>query len=478
MCIYKPESEFAIDGNIIVSREIYSNGRNSCKINGRLVTVAELKKFMHTIIDIHGQNTNQTLLDDTNHINYLDDFIVEKEFIEIKNNYKELFNKYNSLKIELKSNYGDEKEKQRKLDLLKYQLNEIKAASLKINEEKELEEQRKVMLNSEKIVEALEQADMQMNENVMEGISVAIKALGKIENLSEVYKENLDSLKTIYYDLQEVGRNISESKSNIDFDEVDREQVETRLDLIYSLKRKYGNDIQEILEYGEEIAKEIETIENLEEYIEKLKEELQEIEKEMKEKADKMHMFREKYATDLEEKINIELHDLEMKNARFKVNIEYSKSQDFNKNGLNNISFIILTNTGEEYKSLSKTASGGEISRIMLAIKTVLSDTDKISTMVFDEVDTGISGKAAKAVSQKMKKIAEKHQLFIVTHLAVIAAAAEENFYIYKEVEEGKTNTKVKKLVEEEIIKEVARIATGEITKVSLEHARELRKCG
>jgi len=198
----------------------------------------------------------------------------------------------------------------------------------------------------------------------------------------------------------------------------------------------------------------------------------------MQEEAEKIHKLREKYATELEGKINKELVDLEMKNAKFKVNIEYNKSREFTKNGLDNIVFLILTNTGEEYKDLSKIASGGEISRIMLAIKTVISDTDKVNTMVFDEIDTGISGKAAKAVSKKMQTIAQKHQIFVVTHLAVIAATAEENFYIYKEVEEGKTNTKVKRLDEEEIIREVARIATGEITKVSLEHARELRKCG
>ena len=478
MCIYDPENELAIDGNIIVSREIYTNGRNSCKVNGRLVTVSELKKIMQDIIDIHGQNTNQTLLDDTKHINYLDNFIIEKNFIEAKNNYKQLFNEYNSLKTQLKNNYGDEKEKQRKLDLLKYQLNEINDANLKINEENELEQQRKVILNSEKIVEALQQVDIQMNENIIEGIDISIRALSKIENLNGDYKQNLDSLKTIYYDLQEIGRNISEAKNDIDFDEEDRQELETRLDLIYSLKRKYGNDIKEILEYKEEIEKEIETIENSEEYIEKLKKELQIIEEKMNENACLMHKYREKHAKELEVKINKELYDLEMKNAKFKVDLEYNKEQLFNKNGLDNIKFLILTNAGEEYKALSKTASGGEISRIMLAIKTVLSDTDKVSTMVFDEVDTGISGKAAKAVSQKMKKIAQNHQLFVVTHLAVIAATAKENFYIYKEVEEGKTNTKIKKLNEEEIINEVARIATGEITKVSLEHARELRKCG
>ena len=212
--IYMPENENSIDGNIIVSREIYSNGRNSCKINGRLVTVSELKEFMKNIIDIHGQNDNQTILDKSSHIAYLDSYAGEK-ILQIKEKYRKLFTRYCEIKQELKANYGDEKEKQRKLDLLNYQLNEIEQASLKENEELELEEKRKIMLNSEKLVENLSLADNTLSEQVIDGISTAIKAFEKIELINEKYSEKLTQLKNTYYEIQELSRDISQEKEDI-----------------------------------------------------------------------------------------------------------------------------------------------------------------------------------------------------------------------------------------------------------------------
>ena len=206
-----PENKNAVDGNIIVSREIYTNGRNSCKINGRLVTVTELKEFMKNIIDIHGQNDNQTLLDKASHIGYLDSFVGDK-ILTIKSEYRELYEKYNQIKLELKNNYGDEKEKQRKLDLLKYQLNEIKQVNLKEGEDQQLEEQRKIIMNSEKIVENLNMADNTLTEQVIDGINTAIRALEKIENIDEKYSKKLTELKNVYYDIQEIARDISMEK--------------------------------------------------------------------------------------------------------------------------------------------------------------------------------------------------------------------------------------------------------------------------
>ncbi len=472
-CIYMPESEIAIDGNIIVSREIYENGRNSCKINGRLVTVSELKEFMKSIIDIHGQLDNQTLLDKASHIGYLDSFI-GNEILEIKSKYRALFDKYNKIKLELKNNYGDEKEKQRKLDLLKYQLNEIEYAKLKVGEDEVLEEQRKIMLNSSKIAESLKMADDALSEQTIDSINIAIKAFEKIENIDEKYEEKLSNLKNIYYDIQEIARDINGMKDDVNFNEEERNNIEERLDTIFALKRKYGNSIQEILQYKEEVEKEIFEIENLDEINNKLKNELKDIELEMTELAKQMNKIRVKEGKNLAIKINKELQDLEMQNAKFEV--EIVSQEEFNKNGLDVAEFLILTNIGEEKKPLIKIASGGEMSRIMLAIKSVLADVDKVPVLVFDEIDTGISGVAAIAVSMKMKNIARHHQVLCVTHLASIAAKGDNNYYISKEVNDNKTVTKIKLLTEEETIKEIARIASGDITDVALKHAMELRK--
>ena len=472
MCMYEPESKDAIDGNIIISREISTNGKNLCKINGRMVTVNELKEFMKNHIEIHGQNDNQTLLDSKTHINYLDLFIGEN-IQKIKKEYEEMYNKYCRIKTELKLNYGDEKERERKLDLLKYQQNEIEKANLKIEEEIELEEKRKMIMNSEKISINLCEADEIIQNNTIEGLSSAIRALEKIENIDGKYEKTAINLKNIYYELQELARDISDFKEDIFFDEQTRNEVEERLDYIYSLKRKYGNTIEEILEYQDEIQKEIEQIENAEEYNLKLEKEIEIIKKEMNDLAEKIHLIRIKNAEVLEEKINNELKDLEMKNARIHVKIE--RQERFLKDGKDNVEFLITTNFGEDEKELVKIASGGEMSRIMLAIKKVLSDSDKIPVMIFDEIDTGISGKAANKVAEKLSKIGSCHQVLCISHLPNIAANADYNYFISKSVKNERTNTSIRLLKEQEVIEEIARISSGEVNEISIQYATKLR---
>ena len=469
--IYLPNHPKAVDGNIIISREIFENGRNTCKINGRLVTVNELKEFMNNIINIHGQNDNQNLLNKENHIKYLDKFL-GKEFLSKKNEYTELYNKYVDINRKLKENYGDEKEKQRKLDLLNYQVNEIKNASLKINEDEELEEQRNLIINAEKISKSLNEADMQINENALNSISIAIKKLEKIEDINIKYQKTLSSLKSNYYDLQEIAIDLNHYNSDTSFEEKERDEIENRIDEINDLKRKYGNTIEEILNYKNEVEEEIDKIENLEEKNKELKTELTKVTVELEKRTIELHETRQKYGIELETKINSELADLEMPNAKFKVNIE---NTNFNKDGTDEIEILITTNKGEDFKPLIKTASGGEMSRIMLAIKTVLSDVDEVPILIFDEIDTGISGKAGNAVGEKLKTISKNHQVIIVTHLASIAAKGDSNYYIYKEVEVDNTKTRIKNLNEQEVIEEIARIASGIVSEISLKHAMELR---
>lgn len=473
ICMYEPENENSIDGNIIVSREINSNGKNMCKINGRMVTVNELKSFMNKFIEIHGQNDNQSLLDNKYHLKYLDGYIGE-ELSNIKKEYKEKYKKYIDIKKELKANYGDEKERERKLDLLRYQVNEIEEANLKENEEEKLEEKRKIMLNSEKISKNLSEADIAIGENSIDSLNTAIRALEKIENIDNVYEKISSNLKNIYYELQEISRDISSYKDDIYFDENERNEVEERLDLIYSLKRKYGNDIKEIINYKNEIQNEIEHIENLDEYNNKLKKELKQIKYEMINLAQKMSKLRNEYGKNLSNDINEVLEELEMKSAKISIHVDYNE-EEFFENGKDEVEIFIRTNLGEDEKPLSKIASGGEMSRIMLAIKKVLADTDKMPVLIFDEIDTGISGKAAGAVAEKLNGISKNHQVLCISHLPSIAAIADYNYFISKKVINERTNTNIKLLNEKETLEEIARISSGEINETTIQYAMQLR---
>lgn len=473
MSLYLPGNGYE-DDTVIVSRELTISGKNTCKINGRLVTVSELKRFMASVIDIHGQNDNQSLLNVNTHIELLDDYAGE-ELLEIKEKYKVLYNEYLRLKSELNKNYGDDKEKQRKLDLLNYQVNEIEVANLKAGEEDELEAKRKLMMSAEKISKNLLEAEELIGSCIIDEMNTAIRAMEKIEDFNPEYKTIVTRLKDAYYEIQDVSYDISSFNEDMSFDESEQDKVEERLDLINSLKRKYGNTVEEILNYKEEVNKEIYEIENLEGYINELKVKLKNVEKEMLELAIKMNQIRNKYGDILSSLINSELKELEMKNAKLGIKIDFSKESNFNINGLDKVEFVISTNVGEEAKALIKIASGGEMSRIMLAIKSVLAEIDKIPVIIFDEIDTGISGVAANATGEKMKKIAATHQVICVTHLATIAAKGEYNYFVCKEVENEKTRTKVTQLDEEGILKEIARISSGTVTDISINHARELR---
>ena len=296
----------------------------------------------------------------------------------------------------------------------------------------------------------------------------------KIEEIDKKYSQKVEELRNVYYELEEISRDINEYNDEMEFDEQEREKVETRLDTIYDLKRKYGNNIEEILNYAEEIDEEIRKIENVDEYNNKLKKEQLVLEKEMNEKASKISAIRKRYAEKLNEKINKELVDLEMKNARINVKVNY-RANDFFENGKDEVEIFIKTNIGENENELTKIASGGEMSRIMLAIKKVLAEVDNIPVLIFDEIDTGISGKAAKSVAEKMSSISKNHQVLCISHLAAIAAKADYNYFISKKVENERTTTNVKLLEEQEVLQEIARISAGEVNEVTLKYATELR---
>lgn len=458
------------DGNVVISREVHLNGRNTCKINGRLVTVSELKNFMSNIIDIHGQNDNLKILSKMYQIEYLDNYC-GKDLLKLKLDYNEKYSKYLDIKKKLKENFGDNKERERKLYLLQYEFDEIDGANLKIDEEDELIEKRTIYLNYEKISTSIAQT-VDNSDKAMVVISNAVKAIEKIANIDEKYDKKLEEIRNIYYELEDFSHGINLMNDDMYFDENEINELESRLDLIHTLKRKYGNSIEEILKYRDSIEAEINRINNLDEENEKLRNELEQVIGYMNSISLNMHDFRSEISFKLNDRINGELVDLEMKNAKFNARVELT--EEFNQFGRDDVEFYISPNVGEDENELSKIASGGEMSRIMLAIKNVLADTDDTPVLIFDEIDTGISGQAAKSVGKKLRRIGGTHQVICITHQPSIAAVGNSNYYIYKNTIDGRTSTAVKKLNKEEVIEEIARISNGEITNVAKQHALEL----
>ena len=470
--IFNPKDKNSIDGNITISREIFSNGKNTCKINGRLVTCVELKLFMQKYIDIHGQNDNQLLLNENYQSKYLDDYCI-KEIKLVLNKYSKLYKRYKEINTELEKNLGDDREKERKLSLLQYEFEEIEKANLKEGEEEELENKHSLFMNAERISTSLEEAYSNTQES-MDAINAAVKSLARICDIDKKYNQIFEKLQNVFYELEENYYEIRDSKDMDSFNEEDRNYIEERLDLISDLKRKYGSTIKEILDFKTNTEAEINRINSLEEYNKKLKEELSYLKVEMKDICEELHDIRLKNANRLSSQINSELQELEMKNSVFSIKV--LERGTFKDNGSDDIKFFIKTNLGEDDKELTKIASGGEMSRIMLAIKTVLSDCDETDILIFDEIDTGISGKAAKVVGRKLKQIGKNHQVITITHQPSIAAKGDNNYYIYKVVEGERTHTEIRKLEEKEIIDEIARISNGEVTTAAKKQALELRK--
>ena len=467
-CFFDADEE-----EIILAREIYQNGRSICKINGKMATVSELKEVGGKLIDIHGQHDNQSLLNPKTHLELLDNF-AGTSLYKLKEEYSENLKKYKEVTSQIKKNYGDEQERARRLDLLNYQIQEIEDANLKASEEEELLERRKILLNSEKIAKALNGTHIGLEDTVLEALNSINREIGSIADLNEKYNTISTQLEETY-NLQDISSTLTYYLSEIDFSENEQAEIEERLDLFYNMKRKYGNTIEDILTYYEKIKEEKHFLENSEEIIHKLKNEQQELEKILCQYATKITEKRKECAEEIEKKINEQMQDLEMKKAFLKF--EFTKSDTFLENGKDEVQLLICTNVGDALKPLSKIASGGEISRVMLAIKTVLGDYDSVPTMIFDEIDTGISGQAGKAVAEKLKIISKKHQVICVTHLPAIVATGSANYYIDKIVEKSQTKTKIKRLNEDETVREIARVIAGnDISDAVIEHAKELRK--
>ncbi len=469
------------DGNIILSREISLSGKNTCRINGRLVNVSMLKQIGELLLDIHGQHDNQSLLKTETHIDLLDAFggsTIEKYNSE----YMELFSKYKSIKSKLQSLAGDKGEMARRMDMLNFQIEEIENARLKKGEDDNLSAKRHILANSEKIMNSIVKAYELLNEGTNTGKSALYNSNKALQELTAVlkYDPELSSvserLESVIYQLEDICEELRGKRESAEFSPDELMNIDERLDIITRLKRKYGTTIEEVLDFLDKSRFEHQELLQSESLIEELNNQLSELTKKLFESAEKLHLEREKAALILEKNITAELENLEMKNSSFKVNLTFNNvDRSFSKNGLNTAEFLISSNAGEPLKPLSKIASGGEMSRIMLAIKTILANVDEIPTLIFDEIDTGISGKAAQKVGEKLSYISKNHQVLCVTHLSQIACMADNHLYIEKSSDGENTYTTVKSLDHKGRVQEIARIIGGtDITHLALKHSEEL----
>lgn len=471
------------DNLLVITRLIYSDGKSTARINGRTVKVSLLREIASTLIDIHGQHQNQALFNKDTHLKFLDLF-GENELEKFKVAYKKVYNKYSEVKKALNclTENKDEMQIQREIDLLKFQINEIEVANLNKNEYEDLLKQREVYRNSEKIYNNLNLSYSKLHNgeyNVIDLIGLASKELNDISKYDSVLSEYSDTVERIMYELQDISSDIRNYKDNIDFEPYELEQIELRIDEINNLRRKYGDSIDDIFEYYEKIKDRLDEILNRDERVEQLKSQLMNIEDDLKIKANKLTKARTEVATTLEKILLDELKSLNMKNVMFKVNFEEGP---FTLNGIDDIEFMISFNLGEDIKPIYKVASGGEMSRFMLAFKTILADIDDIDTLVFDEIDTGISGIAAQIVGEKLSDIAKKKQIICITHLPQIAANADTHYCIEKDTSNNRTFTNVSKLNQSQRKNEIARLIAGNnITEKTIEHASEIiemaKKC-
>lgn len=456
---------------IIVNRTINRDGKNVCRINGTPVTVNMLKAVTRELIDIHGQHDNQALLSPEKHCVFIDSFAACSSLIEkYRKNYYELC----EVKRKLASFKTDEGEKARRIDLLTYQIDEIEMADIRIGEKEELSERKNFINNAQKVINALNSAYnvLKCDDGGIDCISDAAYNVEKAEEYLPSVSSVLEQLNNIRYELDDVAEALNDKLSELDYNEFELDEIEARLDLLYKLSRKYGDSEEEILEYLKNARIELENISFSDEKIRLLTQKEKELEDITASLAAELTTVRVSAGEKLSGLISEELEFLDMPNVSFVVS---RKESVLSENGADEIEFLISANAGELPKPLHKIASGGELSRIMLAIKNVLADADNIGTMIFDEIDTGVSGRAAQKIAMKLRQVSSGRQVICVTHLAQIAAQGDVHLYISKSVREGKTYTQVQSLLGNDRVHEVARIMGGiEITDLQIQSAREM----
>lgn len=461
------------DGVLIISRVINRDGKNTCRINGCPVTVSMLKAVGRLLIDIHGQHDNQSLLSPEKHIDFIDSY---GGCGELLNEYRSEYSSLCNIRRQYKALCTDESEKAQRADMLAFQIDELEKADIRVGEKEELTSRKSLIANSQKVIDNLNYVYEILNgeSSAVDMISSAADGLSTAGNYMEELREDAQKLEDIKYELEDIAQNVRSSLSEIDCDERELDEIEERLDLLYRLSIKYGSSEEDMLEYLDKARAELDKINSSDEELERLKNEEKIAFEKASALANKLSERRKKAGEELSQSICKELKFLDMPNVTFTVSRRETELTD---NGIDETEFLISANVGEEPKPLVKIASGGELSRIMLAIKTVLAGTDGVDTMIYDEIDTGVSGSAAQKIAMKLREVSVGRQVLCVTHLAQIAAQGDVHLLISKSVKDGKTYTQISSLTGEDRVSEIARINGGiTVTKLQLESAREMLK--
>ena len=462
----------ADDREVLISREI--GARNSCKINGRPATMQILREIASELIDVHGQKDNHRLLDPQYHIEYIDDF---GELSELRENYRGIYRKMQEIRKKLRAMQQSDREKEQRIALLQYQVNEIETANLLLGEDEELSQRRDTIRNSERILKLTAEAKGLLdgsdeNEGAANMLTQLAETLGKLSRFVPELSDAAAQVMEVSYTIHDVSGEISRYLDHLDFDPHSLDEIEDRLELIQNFKRKYGATIEEILAYGQRAADQLKEIQFSQEIIDELLEQEKALLPQLSQVADELTSARHQAARNFLSRIKRELEFLNMPNVKLTVSADRC---DFMPDGQDELELLISSNAGEAPKPLAKIASGGELSRVMLSIKNVLAEKDQVGTAIFDEIDTGVSGSAAQKIGKKLQEVSQNRQVICVTHLAPVASCGDTHLFIHKEVEEGRTFTRIDLLDEEERIREIARIVSGDdITETALNNAREM----
>lgn len=470
------ENGIEVTEELIIRREILQNGRSIGRINGQMVNLTTLRAVGQYLVDIHGQHDQEELMKPNMHIRMMDEF-GDSQFASVKKHYQDLFEHYRRLRKRVLTKQKNEQEHKARIEMLEFQIAEIEAAALKSGEDQALNQKRDKLLNHKHIADTLTNAYVMLDDEEFSSLSNIRSAMNDLMTLEEFdadYKDMSSNVSEAYYILEEVTKQLGDVIDELDFDAGSLQQIEARLEVIYSITRKYGGSVDDVLDYYENITKEYNLLTGNDESSDDMEKDLKRLEKELIVAAENLSQERHQLAKNLEAEIKQELADLYMEKADFQV--QFSKGK-FNRDGNEAIEFYISTNPGEGFKPLVKVASGGEISRLMLAIKSAFSRKEDKTSIVFDEVDTGVSGRVAQAIAQKIYKIGSHGQVLAISHLPQVIAIADYQFFIEKRSDENTTVSTVRLLSEEERVEEIAKMLAGsDITEMAREQARELLK--
>lgn len=462
------------DGELVIHREIFLDGKNICRVNGVLVNVTVLRKLGVQLINIHGQHDSASLFDEENHLHFLDSFADNES---LRQSYSEKYRTVSDLRHQIQRMTMDEGEKLRRMETLRYQIEEISRASLTVGEDEELEQRRKLLQNAEKLSDGIEEATACLyggddTDGAASLLAQAHRSLGKLSRYTDSYQALYSRVEDLMYQVQDVAEEVRDALGDLSYSADELEQIEARLDVIHRLRRKYGACCADILAYLENAKAELDQIEFADDHLERLKIKLKKAEREAWDAALTLRNNRKAAAEAMSARILTELSQLDMPRVQFQCHFE---ELELTANGADTIAFYMSANAGEALKPMSKVASGGELARIMLAMKNVLAERDQVATLIFDEVDTGVSGRAAQRVAEKLKAVAAHKQVLCVTHLPQLAALADTHLLIAKEERQGRTYTSVTPLNFEGRKRELARIIGGaNITKTTLKSAEEM----